>query len=582
MGESALALRRRRGAESPGPLGRALWYRQLDSYPDTGPRVAYLAIVVAATVVLYYQLYVAGAVAPQILSHYGMSFRFYVNITVVGNAVGAFTSVLAGLADRWGRANMVAYGLGLTALLVLFGIPNAPNAWSFGVLIVAVGFVEGIVLVATPALVRDFSPQLGRASAMGFWTLGPVVGSLIVAEVASHTLSHLPAWQDQFTICGIVGLGVFAIALVSLRELSPALRDQLMVSIRDRALLEARAKGIDVEESLKRPWRQVLHLDIVASALAIALFLVIYYTAVGFNVIYFETVFGFSASQANGLGNWLWAFDAGGLVIVGIVSDALKVRKPLMVIGGLGTIVMTILYLRQATHPHTGYYTIVWIFSLLAVFLAIAYAPWMASFTETVEKRSPALTAHGLAVWGWILRAVVAVSIFVLPYVVSSSTPLVEHGALGTRAEQILKADPNVSVVLAHPALFSELAKYPPSKIPPALLSRAIHTVGLKRLLAISKDTKLKGEVAFFQKNAATLKAVAAASKSTPGQWQNWYWVCVACEAAFLPLILVMSGRWSPRKARRDAEAHERRLREELARLNLGGDGPATAGAGPD
>ena len=33
-----------------------------------------------------------------------------------------------------------------------------------------VGLVEGICLVATPALIRDFSPQVGRATAMGFWT----------------------------------------------------------------------------------------------------------------------------------------------------------------------------------------------------------------------------------------------------------------------------------------------------------------------------------------------------------------------------------------------------------------------------
>ena len=47
-----------------------------------------------------------------------------------------------------------------------------------------IGLVEGVILVATPALIRDFSPQLGRASAMGFWTLGPVVGSLVVAGCA--------------------------------------------------------------------------------------------------------------------------------------------------------------------------------------------------------------------------------------------------------------------------------------------------------------------------------------------------------------------------------------------------------------
>ncbi|HET9093042.1 MAG TPA: MFS transporter [Acidimicrobiales bacterium] len=567
MTQTTVAVTGGENASRHGPITKALWYRELDRYPDTGRRVFYLGIVVLATIILYYQLYVAGAVAPQILAHYHMTFRFYVYITVVGNAIGAFTSILAGLADRWGRANMVAYGLGLTALLVLFGIPNAPGEWAFATLVCAVGFVEGIVLVATPALVRDFSPQLGRASAMGFWTLGPVVGSLVVAEVASHTLSHLTAWQDQFIICGIAGLVVFAIALVGLRELSPGLRDQLMVSIRDRTLIEARAKGIDISATLRRPWRQMLHMDIIASAFAISVFLIIYYTAVGFNVIYFETIFGFSASQANAVGNWLWAFDAGALIVVGIVSDRVRVRKPFMIVGGLGAVAMTILYLEQATNPHTGYYTVAWMFSLLAIFLATAYGPWMASFTETVERRNPALTATGLAVWGWILRAVVALSIFVLPFVVSSVTPLVESGALAVRAEAIIKSDPNVSTVLAHPKLFAQLAKYPPTKIPGPLLATAIKEVGIPKLTAAAKDAKLKGEIAFLQRHAAALASVKHAAKVSPGQWQTWYWVCVAGEALFLPFIFLMAGRWRPKRAREDARRHEEMVNAELEKL---------------
>lgn len=559
-----------------GPVTRVLWHRQLDHYPDTGKRVFMLGLVVGATIVLYYQLYVAGAVAPQILAHYGMSFRFYVDITVVGNAIGAFTSVLAGLADRWGRANMVAYGLGVTALLILFGVPNAPNGWSFAVIVVAVGFVEGIILVATPALVRDFSPQLGRASAMGFWTLGPVVGSLVVAEVASHTLTHLVAWQDQFVICGIVGLVVFAAALVGLKELAPGLRDQLMVSLRDRALVEARAKGIDVGESLKHPWRQMLKPDIVLSAFAISIFLLLYYTAVGFNPIFFETVFGFSAAKANALGNWFWAFDALALVAVGIASDRLRVRKPFMIVGGIGAVVMTIIFLGTATHPHTGYYTFVLIFCLLSGFMGIAYAPWMASFTETVERRNPALTATGLAIWGWILRAVVAVSVFVLPFVVSSVNPLVQYGAIGQKALAIEKVDPTIQVVLAHPALFSQLAKYPKNAIPGPLLTQAIHEVGLKELVAVGNDPHIAAEAAFFAAHATQLKQVQAASKATPHQWQHWYWVCVGGMLLFLPMVLLMAGRWSPRKAKRDADEHERRVAEELARLNAGG-APAPA-----
>ena len=55
----------------------------------------YLAIVVVATIVLYYELYIGGAVSPNIIAGFGMTFPFYVYISVVGNAIGAFGSLLA-------------------------------------------------------------------------------------------------------------------------------------------------------------------------------------------------------------------------------------------------------------------------------------------------------------------------------------------------------------------------------------------------------------------------------------------------------------------------------------------------------
>jgi len=583
------ALAQPAGARHGSPLA-FLWQRQLARYPDTGPRMFYLGIVVVATIVLYYELYVQGAVAPSILNQYHMSFAFYVDITVVANALGAFSSLIAGMADRWGRANLVTYGLVVTGALILFGIPNTTTEWQYAIVLSAVGFVEGIILVATPALVRDFSPQLGRASAMGFWTLGPVIGSLVVAEVASHTLAPgaTPPWHGQFVTCGIVGLVVAAIAILGLRELSPKIRDQLMVSMRDRALVEARARGLDISDSLHKPWRQMLHLDIIGSAFAVSVLLLIYYTAVGFFVIYFETIFGFTANQANGIGNWFWAFDAGALVVVGIVSDRLRVRKPFMLVGAIGAAVMTVVFLNRAGDPHTGYYTFVWIISVLAVFLAIAYAPWMASFTETVEKRNPALTATGLAVWGWILRAVVAVSIFVLPYVVSSVTPLVQYGpAVQAALAKVDKAppvkvpyaatpQPLLAVVEGHAATFAALSKYhTTAAIPKSLLDSAIAAVGVNALL------EAKTYTAPLAVLAAHGTSVSNASKATPGQWKDWYWVCFAGELVFIPLIFTMTGRWRPKAARQDAEQHERLVAMELAKLDTASTGSAeTAGAG--
>jgi MFS family permease len=548
------------------PVSRLFWHRSLVHYPTTGRRYLYLGIVVLATIMLYYELYVGGAVSPAIIAHYNMSFTFYVNITVVGNAIGAFSSLVAGLADRWGRANLVVYGLGITALLALFGIPNAPNAITFAIVTVVIGFVEGIILVATPALVRDFSPQLGRASAMGFWTLGPVVGSLVVSEVSSHTLTHLPAWQDQFIICGIVGLVVFVIALIGLRELSPNLRDQLMVSMRDRVLIEAKASGVKVDTS--RPWRQMMHLNIVGSAFAIGVFLILYYTAVGFFTVYFTTIFGFTLAKANGIGNWFWGLDAIALILVGVASDKLRVRKPFMVVGAVGAIAMAVVFLTRATHPSTSYGSFVVIISLLAVFMGIAYAPWMASFTETVEQRNPALMATGLAVFGWVIRAVVAVSIFVLPFVVSSVTPLVQYGS--QTAALSAKYAPELKTISAiDPGTLATLSAQPQNQ---AAAARAVGEITQKLGVDVATATQQlqqvgsvpKADLAFLQEHGTQ---VAQASQSAPGQWQSWWWVCIGGMVVFIPLIFVMRGRWSPRRAKQDLDEHEKRVEAELAEL---------------
>ena len=156
----------------PRPVNR-LWNRELTRFPSESTRYVSLGIVVLTTIVLYYQLYLSGGVATDVLRDLHMSFVYYVNISVVGYALGAGASVLAGLADRYGRANIVTFGLLVVGVLCAFVLPSVHTKLAFGIVYIAIGFVEGIILVATPALVRDFSPQLGRASAMGFWTLGP-------------------------------------------------------------------------------------------------------------------------------------------------------------------------------------------------------------------------------------------------------------------------------------------------------------------------------------------------------------------------------------------------------------------------
>ncbi len=678
--------------------------RTLSHYPDRGPRYLYLGITVAVTVMLYYIYFVPPSVATLALPYYHMSFLYYMMLIVIGNAFAAFTAWIGGLSDRIGRANIIIYGLIVVALIQLLAIPNITTKAGFSIAYVVIGFVEGIILVATPALVRDFSPEAGRGATMGFWTLGPVLGSLIATLVAEHTLGSLHPFQDQFIISGIVSLAVAVIGFFGLRELSPGLRSQRMVSLRDRALVESRAKGIDMNKELAHPLRSMLKLDLMISSIGISTYLLIYYAAVSVLTIYLVVVFGQTTTNANGIEVWYWAFDAGALIVMGTLSDRLRVRKPFMLVGAVGSLVMLLIWLSRVHHPTTGYYTLVWLVALIAVVQATGYATWMAHYTEAVEKKNPALSATGLAVWGWILRIIVAISFLVIPHVITTASTIVDNqgpattlAAMNAAAPYVTQGKPAPATVItqlnaakqpytsamalflanaqnvktvttlvaleaANPysaAVLNSKAPAAPAQVvaalratgepyaialadgeshtpipsaiapqiggliyfqgagadvlagqaPPAstiakikkaspqlvtLLTNMQHLVHTQpnvftELTALNTFNGAASELQAGQPvSAATYAKVQAASpelgtllnaaekiipaqKHSPSQWEAWWWVTFGGCALFLVLIFFLEGRWSPRAAKRDAEEYDKRLAEELAKLEGAG-----------
>ena len=317
-----------------------------------------------------------------------------------------------------------------------------------------------------------------------------------------------------------------------------------------------------------------------------------------------------------------------------------------MVVGAIGAIVMTIVFATRATHPDTSYTTFVIILSLLAVFLGVAYAPWMASFTETVEERNPALAATGLAVWGLIIRIVIAVSVFIVPLVVTTVSTLVEDGPVAQAARghstppswpprpqlepatvEALTADPTdqatgieaVSEVSGVPVTdvttiatldatqgpAIEAAQQVDQATITALLTDPTDTTALSAAVAqiagglgispAEAQTRLQalaavpaadlvllqtsgpavldaqGQLVALGKvpaaDLALLTKVQAAAADSPKQWRNYFWIAVAGEIVFIPLIFLLTGAWSPRAARRKEEEHEALVATELARL---------------
>ena len=612
-------------APAPEPEPARKWWvdrfvtRRLDRYPDTLPRIGYLAIVVLTTIMLYYLYYVEGAVTPRMLPYFHMSFQFFLYLLVVSNAIGAFSAFVGGLSDKIGRANLTIGGTFVVALIQLFAIPNITDKWGFAASYCVIGFVEGVILVSTPALMRDFSPQMGRGLAMGFWALGPTMGALCASLVATNTLDHLYPWQDQFIISGLVCMGVVIISFFFLRELSPQLRDQLMVSERERALVEAKAMGVDTEGAIAHPLRSMFKLDLISSSIAISVFLLFYYASVSVLTIYWVVTFNRTTSQANGINVWLAAALSIGLVVAGLLSDLAKVRKPFMLLGAACAIVMMLFLIHQTGQPHASYYANVLVIVLLAVSISLAYAPWMANYTEQVESHNPALTATGLAIWGWILRITVALSFLVLPYVVTTSTTLVDNQNAGATLQSIQAAQP-YAPSLSHPVCSAspvpekvianlQNAQTTPDARPEmetlvTILQTCNSTHDLGKALTaagglsnpkvaglnafnpvatdISNGTPVtQAQIAGVAKDSPALASLLVsaeklvpAQKTSPSEWKRWWTVCLIGMAVFALLVFFMRGRWSPRAARRDLADRDQLVSEELARLAI--EEPAT------
>jgi hypothetical protein len=300
------------------------------------------------------------------------------------------------------------------------------------------------------------------------------------------------------------------------------------------------------------------------------------------------------------------------VIVIGVISDRFRVRKPFMVIGGVLAAVMTVIYLEQAGH-HPGYYTLAIMLALLAFGLGIAYTPWMASYTETVEARNPALIATGLAIWGWIIRIVVFVAYLFIPVVINSVTPLVNYGATVSSYATTYASD--IAFATAHPTVVATAQSIPPNvlataqKIPPSVLATAktdatqlANAVKFAPELKVIQANPALATVAPYAADLQTIApysaqltaiapysaqltalskvppqvfpylkahgaAVQKAAAQTAGQWKTWYWICFGGIIFFLLSIPLLKGRWRTRDAKRDEAEHEAMVQAELTKL---------------
>ena len=153
-----------------------------------------------------------GATLPLLLPYFHMTFRYFLLLVVVLYGLGAFFAILGGLADKIGRVNLCLIGTLIIGILQFAAIPNIHDKVMFSLAYCVIGIVEGVILVGHPSAYSGLPAEVGRATAMGFWTVGPTLGFVVASLVATHTLTHLKPWQDQFIISGAITLCVFVVA----------------------------------------------------------------------------------------------------------------------------------------------------------------------------------------------------------------------------------------------------------------------------------------------------------------------------------------------------------------------------------
>jgi sugar phosphate permease len=375
--------------------------RQLAHYPPPRARAWYLVVTLACAVTLYSHIFVAVSVLPLLQREFGFTLQQFGLFFILVFLVGAVAALFGSLSDRLGRANLVVYGSIVSALLTL-GVALTGTTLSFFVAGWLLTFAEGVLQVALLALVRDFSPRMSRAFALGFFSIGPWGGQILATMVASLTLPIYGTWQSQYVISSALSLLIALIAFFGLRELAPGLRGQVLVTADDAARLEERAADFDAAEATRRPWRQMLRASILIGALGYGVYNVPRYSFNVFLPTYLNSVLALPLDQANGIASFFGMAFIGGSLAIGFASDRLQARKPFMLLGTCA-LALTLLFFMGLT-PDTASGVVIVTLICASFFQAMGNVSWLAAYTETAEAINPALIGTALAIQGALLR----------------------------------------------------------------------------------------------------------------------------------------------------------------------------------
>jgi MFS family permease len=414
-----------------GPRSRLswLWRRELTGYPRGNYRNFLITFVIIVSLSSGIVTFIAGAVTPTLLPQLHMSPSVYSNTQIIFYVISGITLYVGSFTDRFGRANLMVYGTLATGLIALVILPMQKSADAYLVWYAILGFADGIATFGAIALVRDYTTVSRRSAALGASVLLSPVGAFLTNFVSGNIKFLEPSHGAYrlFEADGVFMLVMGGLALFLLKELPVRLRGRQIFSDADRDAIEAQVRSVDNAQVaatvLEHRWRKILTWPFIASNIAVFGFFLLYYTYVGYAVLYLTEAKGLTAAHSNDLVSWFWGLQAIVIIPAGLLSDHLHIRKLPMIAWSVVTFIPTVFLTFVA---HLSYDEMIPIFAISGASMGASYASWIASVTEEAEQLEAGLVGSALAVVNWSVKVAAIASFYIVPRIIG--TPATVNG----------------------------------------------------------------------------------------------------------------------------------------------------------
>jgi MFS family permease len=397
-------------SEAGGLKGYLATHRTLETYPVGAHRWAMLMLTVLATIVSFYEFQFAPLLPLWMPAlHFSLDdFGWFLLFAVLLS--GGSAMIGGPLADRHGRIIVIDVCLAIIIVLTFANLLMT-GFWSFVIVRGAMNLTAGLMWGALGGLTRDMSPRVSRGAAFGLLTVGAVGCIFLWNFISGETLPLFHnAWQSQIWIMGILAIVMYIPVLLWLKDLHPNLRLTIVESEATVAAAPAehmREAAMEVPASGSAAFRELLsRWEVWVLVVGSVAFLTLPITSQTFFPVMFTGAFHYTPAAAAKMASYFWLLNLFMLVPAGLLSDKLRVRKPLVLIGDVAALVALVWWIGTFSNPLPPFQLATMMF-VLGGLVAFAFIPWCAQYSELLEDISPALQASGwsffqLIYLGWI------------------------------------------------------------------------------------------------------------------------------------------------------------------------------------